>query len=172
MTEAILLNGTIGVGKSEVGLRLNHLLSRSVLLEADALIKLNPHPHTDEERTMHLRGILPSLLRYWRSVGAEPFILDNIMRREETIRAVERIFEEERCVPVLFTLVAGPDEIRERVMKRNRFGKPEFEVEPALRLAAEIGSRSYLGTVVETNGLSAADVATKIIGLLKRPSSY
>ena len=70
----ILLNGPLGIGKSTLGEVLGEALDRSVTLDGDQLVALNPPPQ-DEQDAMHETVAL--LVRLHLSRGYDRFIINH-----------------------------------------------------------------------------------------------
>ena len=70
----ILLNGPLGIGKSTLGEVLGESLDRSVTLDGDQLVALNPPPD-DENGALHQSVAL--LVRHHLSGGYDRFILNH-----------------------------------------------------------------------------------------------
>ena len=79
---AIILNGPLGIGKSTLGEVLGEAVERSVTLDGDQLIALNPPPD-DENGALH--DAVALLVRHHLSRGYGRFILNHYWPKAEQI---------------------------------------------------------------------------------------
>ena len=71
---AILLNGPLGIGKSTLGEVLGEAVQRSVTLDGDQLVALNPPPNDENEA---LQEAVALLVRHHLLRGYDRFILNH-----------------------------------------------------------------------------------------------
>jgi predicted ABC-type ATPase len=71
---AILLNGPLGIGKSTLGEVLGEAVERSVTIDGDQLLALNPSPN-DENSALH--QVVALLVEHHLSRGYDRFILNH-----------------------------------------------------------------------------------------------
>lgn len=162
MPKAILINGTLGSGKTEVGLSLAGLLPSVVRIEGDTLLWKKPYL-SKEERNGHFEKLLASLVGYWLDCNVEVFVVDHLMLSSVQMKAVENVFRRRNVTPFTFTLSARSETIRARIMERNRFGNPEPELAPANEIRKILESQPYVGNVVATDTLTPEETARHIL---------
>jgi hypothetical protein len=166
MLTAILINGTLGSGKTEVGLSLCELLPDVVRIEGDTLLWRKPRL-SNEERNTHFERIMSGLVAYWLDCKVKVFVVDHLMLSSGQIKAVEDVFRKHGVTPFTFTLFARRETIRARIMKRNRFGNPEPELGPAYEVQKIIESQPYAGNIVHTDILTPKETAKHILSVCK-----
>ena len=128
---AILLNGPLGIGKSTLGEVLGEAVERSVTLDGDQLVALNPPPG-DENGALHETVAL--LVRHHLSRGYDRFILNHYWPSAERIadlrtrlQAIDPRFEV-HC----FRLTLPEEENLRRIALRQKvraINETEFEAE-------------------------------------------
>ena len=128
---AILLNGPLGIGKSTLGEVLGEAVERSVTLDGDQLLALNPVAH-DENEALH--EVVTLLVRHHLSRGYDRFILNHywssaaqISDLEARLQSIDPRFQVHR-----FRLTLPKEENLRRIALRQNvraIDETEFEAE-------------------------------------------
>lgn len=78
----ILLNGSLGIGKTTLADSLMEGIDHSVMLDGDFLVAANPEPSNGLE---HLHSTLSLLVPHYRSFGYQHFVISHIWTAQEEI---------------------------------------------------------------------------------------
>lgn len=128
---AILLNGPLGVGKSTLGEVLGEAVERSVTLDGDRLVALNPPPD-DEPGT--LREAVALLVRHHLARGYDRFILNHYWSSTGQLADLEARLQsiDPRFRVHCFRLTLPKEENLQRIAQRQKvraIDEIEFEAE-------------------------------------------
>lgn len=162
----VLLNGPLGIGKSTLAEALVEHVDRSVMLDGDALLALNPGPPNE---VLCLHRTIALLVEHHRRSGYHRFVVDHIWRSPDEIadlRARFGSYEPFRCF--LLTLPAAAHVARiERRARSKALGEREFDlrthVEERTALAAFSGTE--LGEPFDV-GASPEELVARMVALL------
>ena len=161
MKKLIVINGTMGVGKTAVSSVLNKKLKPSVWLDGDWCWHMNPWI-VDEQNKNMVEDNISYLLNNFLNNDNYQYIIFNWVLHKESIwqslysKLLITDYELQR-----FTLICNEKKLRERMIKNNR--------------AATVVERSvqnyqhYLAqntTKIDTTELTINEVVDRIIGLL------
>jgi hypothetical protein len=165
----ILLNGPLGIGKSTLGEMLGEAVSRSVTLDGDSLVALNPAP-ADEIGSLH--ATIALLFGHHLASGFDRFIVNHywsntaqIADLEERLRVVAPDVETRR-----FRLTLSKQENSQRIALRQStraidetdFEAQYFAEEYALLSAAGV----ELGEPFDVSG-PPAELVSRMLSLLQ-----
>ena len=115
MKHLILVNGTMGVGKTAVCTHLLDLLQPGVFLDGDWCWNMKPFVVNDETKAMVMDNIAHQLGNFLGCSAYEYVIFCWVMHREQILRELLRRLPTEDCQVHLFTLTATPEALRRRL---------------------------------------------------------
>lgn len=110
----IVLNGPLGIGKSTLAEALVESLERSVSLDGDSIVAVNPAPRNEME---YLHRIAALLVEHHRHYGYRHFVINHIWRSPAELDDLRNRLgdsEDFRC----FLLTLRPDEHLRRIERR------------------------------------------------------
>ena len=84
----VLLNGPLGIGKSTLGEALGEAIDRSVTLDGDSLVALNPAP-ADEPNLLHRTIVM--LLGHYLAAGYDRFVINHYWSSAERLADLESL---------------------------------------------------------------------------------
>ena len=165
MKKLVLVNGTMGVGKSSVCRALLELLTPGVYLDGDWCWNMNPFVVSEENKAMVLQNIAYLLNSFLKNSGYEYIIFCWVMHQEqictELLEKLNGKYELFR-----FTLTCREKALRERLLKDVEAGlrAPDTIVRSAERLGCYTG----MDTVkIDVGDISAAQAAGRISEIVK-----
>ncbi len=124
MKRLIIVNGTMGVGKSSVCFELQKLLPKNVFLDGDWCWKATPFTVTEETKAMVLKNISFLLNSFLGCSEYKNIIFCWVLDEQETIDALLNSLSTAKTEVRIFTLTAAPEKIEERLL---------FDIENGLR---------------------------------------
>ena len=164
----LIINGPLGVGKTSVAEALLYRFPRSVMLDGDAIGRVHPFEIYDPNRTDYLYRTLAMLLDWHQREGDyEHFVINYVFEKPESLaRLLAQLHPLDPVIRV-FRLRASPETLRARIRKRggedDAYLAWELQRGPELlRIQDAHGPGDALGEIVETDGLSVAEVAEAI----------
>jgi len=161
----IIINGSIGVGKTAVSWKVKSLLYQSVMLDGDYLGAVNPFDLHSQERINYLYKTIACLVKFHFQNDFKHFIINYVFENEEQLNLLRR--ELERFdETIYFYLLYCEEEIQKQRIKNRNNNQLEWELQRALELnhilnkAEELG---YIGDRLNTTNLTTDEVATAIV---------
>lgn len=118
MKKLILINGTMGVGKSTVSKELMKRLQPSVYLDGDWCWNMNPFVVNEENKQMVLRNIGFLLRSYLENSSYEYVIFCWVMHQEQIVKQILEQVKGLLFQPFVFTLTCSQDTLRDRLTSR------------------------------------------------------
>lgn len=163
----IIINGSIGVGKTSVSWALNQQLDQSVMLDGDYLGAVHPFEIYDKKRTAYLYRTLAHLIQFHLENGYQDFIINYVFEQAEELQrlldALAPLNQNIHC----FWLSCTLEEQQERIRKRNNDQMP-WELERAVELSGILHAASqtgFIGRKVETMDKNCEQIANEILSV-------
>ena len=160
----IIINGSLGVGKTSVAERLNEKFIKCVHLDGDAVGDVHPFEIYDDARIDHLYRTLELLVSFHQKNGYHNFVINYIFESPESLQELLDLLRPLDPIIRTYWLTCNEEEQAGRIRKRERDGL-EWELNRAVELqriqakAAELG---FIGKEVDTSGLTPQETAEKI----------
>ncbi len=160
----ILLNGALGVGKTETSWAALRKFDRAVMLDGDYIGAVYPFEIHDKTRVEYLYRTILHLVEFHHQNGYENFVINYVFETPESLASLRT-----RLVPVgdpvyVFRLLCETDELSRRIRARggdNLLWELARGAElTAIQTAAAL--HGDMGTPVDTTGLTPAQVADTI----------
>jgi len=161
----IIINGSVGVGKTAVSWKINRLLYHSVMLDGDYLGAVIPFDLHSHERIIHLYKTIACLVKFHLKSDFRHFVINYVFESEEQLNLLKG--ELERFDETIYCcLLYCEEEVqKQRIEKRNN-KQLDWELQRALELnhilntAGELG---FIGEKLNTTNLTTDEVATVIV---------
>lgn len=125
MKKLIIINGTMGVGKSTISKALNQKLHNSVWLDGDWCWMMNPWRFTDENKAMVLDNICHILNNYIRNQSFEYIIFSWVIPSDAVMKMVLDKLDTNKTEVLKFSLICNEKTLISRMEadKRTEEGK-------------------------------------------------
>lgn len=120
MKKLIIINGTMGVGKSTICRELYRQLNNSVWLDGDWCWMMNPWTVTEENILMVEDNISHLLRNYLRNSSFEHIIFSWVIHREEISDRLLKKLGGHEFQLFKISLICSESALRERMIKDNR----------------------------------------------------
>jgi chloramphenicol 3-O-phosphotransferase len=160
----IMINGSLGVGKSSVADELHWKFDKSVHLDGDYIGDVHPFEIYDEARIDHLYRTLELLVGFHLKNGYANFVINYVFESPESLQDLLALLRPlDDSIHVYWLTCDEPEGARRIRLRRrneldwelNRF----VELQQIQRKAAKQG---FIGKEVDTSGLTVEQVAEKI----------
>lgn len=161
MKNLILINGTMGAGKSTVCGELKHLLPRAVFLDGDWCWDMHPFVVTGETRALVLDNICTLLNRFLRCTAFENVIFCWVMHEQAIVDSILSQLEPEGVRVRRYTLVLSEQVLRERLGRDVARGIRSEDVIGRSVARLELYDR-FDNPKIDVSGISAAEAAAWI----------
>jgi len=160
----IIINGSLGVGKSSVADQLHYKFERSVHLDGDYIGDVHPFNIYDDARIDHLYRTLELLIDFHQKYGYDNFVINYVFESPASLQDLQ-----DRLLPLdssihAYWLTCSQAEQAKRIQKRLS-NELEWELSRFIELQeiqAKAASQGFIGKQVDTTGLSAQEVAEVI----------
>ncbi|HEX3018473.1 MAG TPA: AAA family ATPase [Caproicibacter sp.] len=166
MKKLILVNGTMGVGKSTVCRELLKILTPGVYLDGDWCWNMNPFVVSEENKAMVEGNITYLLKSYLRNSGYEYVVFCWVMHQEEIFEQILSPLRECEFELHKFSLVCTEKALRKRIMADVETGARTADVLersiPRLALYRNMDTMK-----IDVSEISARQAAEKIAGIIR-----
>ena len=164
MKNLIFINGAMGVGKTSTCRELQKILPKNVFLDGDWCWMMQPFTVTDETKEMVQQNIAALLNNFLRCSAFENVIFCWVMHEQAIIDAIMARLDLEGVRAQVFTLTAGEDALRRRIMGDVQAGVRTADVLD--RALAYLPKYAAEDTVkIDVSDISATQAAAKIAAM-------
>ena len=160
----ILINGSLGVGKSSVAERLHYMFDKSVHLDGDCIGDVQPFRIYDEARLRHLYRTMELLLGFHQNHGYHNFVINYVFESPESLEELLALLRPLDPSIHCYWLTCDEEEQARRIQNRSREDL-EWELGRFVelrRIQKEASRHGFIGKEVDTTGRTAEQVAQTI----------
>lgn len=160
----IIINGPLGVGKTEVSWRLVEYFDRGVMLDGDYIGAVHPFEIYDDERIEYLYQTMRHLVAFHVEHGYHNFVINYVFETHESLAHLRHLLADLDDEVYAFRLICAESEMKRRIQARDR-EQLEWELERFRELSAiqkAAATRGDLGYVIDTTSLTVSQVADAI----------
>jgi chloramphenicol 3-O-phosphotransferase len=160
----IIVNGSLGVGKSSVGDQLHYKFERSVHLDGDYIGDVHPFEIYDRVRIDHLYRTLELLIRFHRKNGYHNFVINYVFESPESLQALLDLLRPLDANIHVYWLTCDEQEQARRIHGRSR-EELDWELQRFVelqRIQARAAQQGFIGRQVDTTHLTPVEIADAI----------
>ncbi len=161
----IIVNGPLGIGKTQTSWALTRRFSRAVMLDADYVAEFHPFDYYNDEHLAYAHATLRVLTAHHLSHGFQDFVINWIFETPFQLDRLKQLLADLGPPIHAFRLVCAPDEIERRVRRRN-LPDLDFELRRSRELVDILDRAALtgdLGTPIDTTSLTAEQTADMIL---------
>jgi len=166
MKNLVMINGTMGVGKTETSIALQNLLSNTVFLDGDWCWNMVPFVVNDETKSMVINNITYLLNNFIHCAAYENIIFCWVMHKQSIIDEIKSKLDLENCKLHIFSLECDEKSLIQRISEDVNRGKRTSDV--IERSLSRINLYDNLETikinVSEISAKNAAEIIKSSIG--------
>ncbi len=168
----VLINGPLGIGKTETSWELLALFERAVMLDGDYLGAVQPFDLHSPARVDYLYQTLRQAAGWHWQHGYRHFVINYVFEEPASAASLRRLLAELDPEVYTFRLVCAEDEIARRIRQRGAHLEPdllEWELQRAKQLLSIQNANALhgdLGYLIDTTQLSARQAAGQIHAIL------
>ena len=165
----VLLNGTLGVGKTTIGRTLSQTTENSVFLDGGELTWMNPFNPKKQEDVLFVFNLFKILAREYKNKGLTNFFISYEIETPEALEFLQKQLASIDPEFHAFRLTADEESVFKRIKKRAHVNwEQELHRAKELMMIHEIPTaKNKLGIIVETSNQSSADVIKSIARTLE-----
>ena len=160
----IIINGSLGVGKSSVAEQLHYKFDKSVHLDGDCIGDVQPFKIYDVARLDHLYRTLELLVGFHQKNGYHNFVINYVFESPESLQELFDLLRPLDPSIHCYWLTCDEDEQAQRIRNRRREDL-EWELGRFVelrRIQQEAFGYGFIGKEVDTTRLSSQEVAQTI----------
>jgi len=160
----IIINGSLGVGKSSVAEELHWKFDKSVSLDGDAIGDVHPFEIYDDDRIVYLYRTLALLIDFHQKNGFPNFVMNYVFESSGSLEDLYELLRPLDSVFHTYWLTCDAEKQAQRIQHRQR-NDLEWELTRFLELQqiqAAAAKQGFIGKEVDTTHLSLSEVAEKI----------
>jgi chloramphenicol 3-O-phosphotransferase len=160
----IIINGSLGVGKTSVAEQIHYKFDKSVHLDGDAIGDVHPFEIYDEERIRHLYRTLELLIGFHQNNGYPNFVINYVFESPESLQELLDLLRPLDPSIHVYWLTCNEAEQAKRIQKRQR-NELEWELRRFVELQqiqAKAAQRGFIGKEVDTSGSTPLEAAEAI----------
>ena len=157
----IIINGSLGVGKSSVAEELHWKFEKSIYLGGDSIGSVHPYEIYDEARIDHLYRTLALLIGFHQTYGYHNFVINYVFESASSLQDLLGLLRPLDPSIHVYWLTCDEKEQEKRIRARRR-AELDWELKRFVelrRIQAEAARQGFIGIEVDTTGLSSAEVA-------------
>lgn len=157
----IIVNGPLGIGKTETSWHLLEKFNPGVLLDGDYIAAVHPFDYANETQLDYAYKTVGVLVAHHMSHDIAHFVLNWVFETPGQLTRLKRHLQALNRPILTYRLVCSIDEIERRIRKR---GLPQAEAavrraRELVRIIEQAATTGDLGYVVDTTDLASTIVA-------------
>ena len=160
----IIINGSLGVGKSSVAEQLHWKFDKSVHLDGDFIGDVHPFEIYDNARIGHLYRTLELLIGFHQKNGYHNFVINYVFESHESLQELLNLLQPLDSTIHTYWLICSEEEQAKRIRARQR-AEIEWELSrfaELQRIQAKAALQGFIGKKVDTTSLTSAEVSDEI----------
>ena len=169
----LIINGSVGVGKTSTAEALHRKFEKSVNLDGDYIGFVHPFEIYDDTRIDRLYRTLALLVRFYQGEGYQNFVINYVFEAPESLQALLDLLSALDPDIHTFWLTCAPEEQRRRILARSSDDHDwELQRFPELNAIQQAAAaRGFIGRQVDTTGKTPAEVVDSIWSQLSKNKS-
>lgn len=160
----IIINGSLGVGKSSVAEELHYKFDKSVHLDGDTIGDVHPFEIYDDARISHLYRTLELLIGFHQKNGYPNFVINYVFESPQSLGELLSLLQPLDPAIHTYWLTCDEEEQARRIKKR---GREELEWElnrfvELQRIQRQAARQGFIGQELDTTRLTPKEAAEEI----------
>lgn len=160
----IIINGSLGVGKTSVAEQLLWKFEKSIHLDGDAIGDIHPFEIYDDARIDHLYRTLALLVGFHQQNGYHNFVINYIFESAKSLQDLLNLLKPLDESIHVYWLTCDEDEQAKRIRARAR-NDLDWELARFVelqRIQTRAAQEGFLGIQFDTSKLNATEAAERI----------
>jgi broad-specificity NMP kinase len=166
----VIINGSLGVGKTTVADRLANLFDSSVMIEGDAFGAVFPFEIYDDDRIAYLYKTIAHTIAFHRNHGHCNFVVEYVFESADSLEDFLQLLRPMDSDIRVFRLTCDMEELRERVEIRGR-EEVDWEFNRIVELTEiqdAAALEGFIGDEIDTTIRSADEVSADIWSMITK----
>lgn len=160
----IIINGSLGVGKSSVAEELQYKFDKAVHLDGDYIGDVHPFEIYDDARISHLYRTLELLIGFHQKNGYHNFVINYVFESPESLHELISLLRPLDLSIHTYWLTCDEEEQARRIRNRRR-EELQWELNRFVelqRIQKQAANHGFIGKEVDTTQLTAKETAEEI----------
>ncbi len=160
----VIINGSVGVGKTSVSRELQEKFNKSIMLDGDYIGAVRPFEIYDQSRINYLYKTLQHLIEFHISNGFEHFIINYVFESNSSLSNLIHLFDKTNLEVKCIWLTCSVEEHKKRILSRETDQK-DWELKRFIELnniQKKANNIGFIGEKIETDGKTIKEI-TEII---------
>jgi chloramphenicol 3-O-phosphotransferase len=160
----IIINGSLGVGKSSTAEQLQYKFDKSVHLDGDYIGDVHPFEIYDDARISHLYRTLQLLIGFHQKNGYHNFVINYVFESPESLQELLDLLSPLDSSIHTYWLTCDQEEQAKRIRNRSR-EELQWELNRFVelqRIQKKAARHGFIGKEVDTTRLTSEEVAEAI----------
>jgi chloramphenicol 3-O-phosphotransferase len=160
----IIINGSLGVGKSSVADELHQKFDKSIHLDGDCIGDVHPFEIYDDARIHHLYRTLELLVGFHQKNGYTNFVINYVFESPDSLQELFDLLHPLDPSIHIYWLTCDEEEQARRIQGRQR-DELAWELSRFVelqRIQAKAAEQGFIGKEVDTTRLTSIEVAEEI----------
>jgi GrpB-like predicted nucleotidyltransferase (UPF0157 family) len=162
----IIINGPLGVGKTETSWKLIEHFDRAIMLDGDYVVAAHPSELHSDARVDYLYQTIAHNVEWHVAHGYHNFVVNYVFEKPESLAKLRQLLSAYDDVTYAFRLTCTVDEFERRIHTRStdpdRLKWESNRFRELTAIQEKNAQRGDLGFVIETTDRSAEEVADAI----------
>ncbi|MDA3901426.1 MAG: zeta toxin family protein [Spirochaetes bacterium] len=160
----IILNGSVGCGKTSVAWELQQKFDKAVMLDGDYIGAVHPFKIYDEKRIEYLYDTIMNLVNFHKSNGYNDFVINYVFEASHSLTSLVNRLQNEGETVCCYRITCSAEEQKKRIAARNTI-QVEWELKRCLELNAiqeQAAKTGFIGKKIVTDNLTVQQAADRI----------
>lgn len=160
----IIINGSLGVGKTSVASQLHYKFAKAVHLDGDSIGDVQPFEIYDDARIQHLYQTLELLIGFHQRYGYQHFVINYVFETSASLQSLIDLLHPLDPSIHTYWLTCDREEQANRIRKRKR-DDLEWELQRFIELQqiqTQAAQQGFIGKHIDTTSLTVAEVGEEI----------
>lgn len=170
----VIINGPLGIGKTQTSWMLAEHFQRAVMLDGDYIAAFQPFDYYNQEHLAYAHSTFRVLIAHHYAHGIQCFVINWVFETSQQLAQLKQELATLELPIHIFRLRCDPEVIAQRIRRRN-LPNLEFELRRSRELvdilekAAACGD---LGIAIDTTHLTVDQVVAQICREIELASSF
>ena len=171
----IIINGSVGVGKTTTAWKMISKFDKAVMLDGDFIGAVHPFEIYDKNRIDYLYQTLLHLIKFHQKHHYQHFVINYVFESHQSLEKLTKYLKETNLPIYVFWLTASDKIQRQRIKSR---GMPKDEEKWSLnrfkqlnKIQKEASHKGFIGEKINTDNLSPEKVVDEVWERIKTKRS-
>jgi len=161
----IVINGSLGVGKTTIADNLLWKFNNTVMLDGDAIGNVNPFEIYDQKRILHLYRTLTLLTKFHKENGFDNIVINYVFESSESLDELINMLRMYDKEIYIYWITCNKEIQEERILTRKR-DNIEWELQRFVELQEiqrHASTKGFIGVEIDSSHKTVEEISDKIV---------